>query len=93
MTRYTKLEKKKYEKAAGFEGYDIKPLQPDKVINRENPEATKQKNKRNFQPDTSINNKEANVEVNKSELSELEKKNKKKRKLYKKPEKKNDLGI
>ncbi|CAG8577186.1 16871_t:CDS:2 [Funneliformis mosseae] len=27
MTRYTKLEKKKYEKAAGF---NIKPLQPDK---------------------------------------------------------------
>lgn len=84
MTRYTKLEKKKYEKAAGFEGYNIKPLQPDKVIKQENPEiteATNQKNKRKVQLDP--------------ELFELGKKNKNKRQSYniKKFGKKNNTGI
>ncbi|CAB4423016.1 unnamed protein product [Rhizophagus irregularis] len=81
MTRYTKLEKKKYVKAAGFEGYNIKPLQSDKVIEQENPEiteATNQKNKRKFQLDP--------------ELFELGKKNKNERKPYniKKSGKKNN---
>ena len=91
MTRYTKLEKKKYEKAAGFEGYNIKPLQPDKVVSRENPEITEvtnQKNKRKIQPDLSINKEESNS-------SESGKKHKKKRKSYKikKSEEKNNTGI
>ncbi|RIA90579.1 hypothetical protein C1645_150537 [Glomus cerebriforme] len=82
MTRYTKLEKKKYEKAAGFEGYNIKPFQPDIVAKQENTEIiedTKQENKRKIQLDLSIN-KEAKSGVNKSEFG---KNPKKKRKLYK----------
>ncbi|CAI2164896.1 20188_t:CDS:2 [Funneliformis geosporum] len=46
MTRYTKLEKKKYEKATGFEGFNIKPLQLDEAIEQDNSEIKEQKNKR-----------------------------------------------
>jgi hypothetical protein len=78
MTRYTKLEKKKYEKAAGFEGYNIKPLQLDKVIE---PEVTGQKNKRKIQ-DEKLD----------SSINKFKKKRKLYKKI-KNSEEKNDTGI